>query len=302
MELFLEELIRLLPEKRVRQQEPMDIHTTFRAGGPADYYVEPENREELASVLALCRNRQMPYYILGNGSNLLVGDRGYPGVMVSMGKGWSGITVEGDRIRAGAGALLSAVARAALKQGLDGLAFAAGIPGTVGGAVVMNAGAYGSEMAGILAGATVLAPDGQVLVLPVEELELGYRRSCIPDKGYVVLEAEFALQPGDPAEIQALMESLAARRRAKQPLEYPSAGSTFKRPEGYFAGKLIQEAGLKGFSVGDAQVSEKHCGFVINRGQATAADIRKLCSLVQERVKADSGVELELEVKVLGEF
>lgn len=302
MELFLEELIRLLPEKRVRQQEPMDIHTTFRAGGPADYYVEPENREELASVLALCRNRQMPYYILGNGSNLLVGDRGYPGVMVSMGKGWSGITVEGDRIRAGAGALLSAVARAALKQGLDGLAFAAGIPGTVGGAVVMNAGAYGSEMAGILAGATVLAPDGQVLVLPVEELELGYRRSCIPDKGYVVLEAEFALQPGDPAEIQALMENLAARRRAKQPLEYPSAGSTFKRPEGYFAGKLIQEAGLKGFSVGDAQVSEKHCGFVINRGQATAADIRKLCSLVQERVKADSGVELELEVKVLGEF
>lgn len=302
MELFLEELIRLLPEKRVRQQEPMDIHTTFRAGGPADYYVEPENREELASVLALCRNRQMPYYILGNGSNLLVGDRGYPGVMVSMGKGWSGITVEGDRIRAGAGALLSAVARAALKQGLDGLAFAAGIPGTVGGAVVMNAGAYGSEMAGILAGATVLAPDGQVLVLPVEELELGYRRSCIPDKGYVVLEAEFALQPGDPAEIQALMEDLAARRRAKQPLEYPSAGSTFKRPEGYFAGKLIQEAGLKGFSVGDAQVSEKHCGFVINRGQATAADIRKLCSLVQERVKADSGVELELEVKVLGEF
>lgn len=166
----------------------------------------------------------------------------------------------------------------------------------------MNAGAYGSEMAGILAGATVLAPDGQVLVLPVEELELGYRRSCIPDKGYVVLEAEFALQPGDPAEIQALMENLAARRRAKQPLEYPSAGSTFKRPEGYFAGKLIQEAGLKGFSVGDAQVSEKHCGFVINRGQATAADIRKLCSLVQERVKADSGVELELEVKVLGEF
>lgn len=302
MELFLEELIRLLPEKRVRQQEPMDIHTTFRAGGPADYYVEPENREELASVLALCRNRQMPYYILGNGSNLLVGDRGYPGVMVSMGKGWSRITVEGDRIRAGAGALLSAVARAALKQGLDGLAFAAGIPGTVGGAVVMNAGAYGSEMAGILAGATVLAPDGQVLVLPVEELELGYRRSCIPDKGYVVLEAEFALQPGDPAEIQALMENLAARRRAKQPLEYPSAGSTFKRPEGYFAGKLIQEAGLKGFSVGDAQVSEKHCGFVINRGQATAADIRKLCSLVQERVKADSGVELELEVKVLGEF
>ena len=300
--MFLEKLETILPEERLREKELMDTHTTFRTGGPADYYVEPENREQLAAVLALCREQGVPFYILGNGSNLLVGDKGYRGVMVSMGRAWSRILVEGCYIRAGAGAALSAVAREAQKNGLTGLEFAAGIPGTVGGAVVMNAGAYGSEMSGVLTRVTVLAPDGQFLVLGAGELELGYRRSCIPEREYVVLDAEFKLVPGDPERIQAYMNELSMKRRSRQPLEYPSAGSTFKRPEGHFAGKLIMDAGLRGFSVGGAAVSEKHCGFVINRGGALASDIMELCRIIQTRVRDQYGVELEMEVKVLGDF
>ena len=299
---FAEELERLVPEGRLRRKEPMEAHTTFRAGGPADYYVEPENGEMLWAVLDLCRQKGIPFYILGNGSNLLVGDLGYPGVMVAMGKDWSRVRADGCSVRAGAGALLSTVAKTALKNSLTGLEFAAGIPGTVGGAVVMNAGAYGSDMSAVLEQVTVLAPDGRILKLEKEALGLGYRRSCIQDQGYVVLEAEFGLESGQAGEIQAVMEDLAVRRRTRQPLEYPSAGSTFKRPEGYFAGKLIEEAGLKGLALGGAQVSEKHCGFVINRGQATAADVLGLCRLVQKRVKEHAGVTLELEVKLLGDF
>lgn len=298
----MEELRKILHDQQIRTEEPMSRHTTFRVGGPADIYVEPSGVSELAAVLALCRERQIPGYILGNGSNLLVSDQGYRGVMIAMGKTWADISVEGTHIRAGAGALLSQVAKRALQASLTGLEFAAGIPGSVGGAAVMNAGAYGSEMAAVLERVTVLTPEGETRILSAEELELGYRTSCIPRCGYVVLEAEFGLAPGEEEVISRRMEELALQRRTKQPLEYPSAGSTFKRPQGYFAGKLIQDAGLRGFCVGGAQVSEKHCGFVINRGGATAADILKLCRTVQEKVQEQFGVCLEMEVKLLGDF
>lgn len=302
MKEFIDKLREILPEEQIRTMEPMAAHTTFRVGGPADYFTEPGDEETLAQVQALCRREGMASYILGNGSNLLVSDSGYRGMMILLGKAWSGITVDGSRICAGAGAMLSAVSRQAWKAGLTGLEFASGIPGTVGGAVVMNAGAYGSEMSAVLKSARVMTAEGEVLTIPAGELSLGYRTSCIPAKGYTVLEAEFALEPGDPAAIGSRMEELAAQRRQKQPLEYPSAGSTFKRPEGYFAGKLIQDAGLRGFRVGGAQVSEKHCGFVINKGGASASDIMQLCCQVQQKVRDQFGVELELEVKVLGDF
>ena len=282
--------------------EPMSRHTTFRTGGPADIYIEPSGVEELKQVLDICREGNVAYTIIGNGSNLLVGDGGYRGVLISFGKPFAQVTIEGAQVRTGAGALLSAVAKQVLNASLTGFEFAAGIPGTIGGAVVMNAGAYGGELCQVLREATVLTPEGEVKTLPAEELELGYRTSCIQKNGYIVLEAVLQLQPGNADDIRAVMDALASKRRKKQPLEYPSAGSTFKRPEGHFAGRLIQDAGLRGFRVGGAQVSEKHCGFVINRDHATSADILSLCRQVQEKVKAQFGVELELEVKLLGEF
>ncbi|MEI3167852.1 MAG: UDP-N-acetylmuramate dehydrogenase [Lachnospiraceae bacterium] len=282
--------------------EPMSRHTTFRTGGPADIYIEPSGVEELKQVLDICREENVAYTIIGNGSNLLVGDGGYRGVLISFGKPFAQVTIEGAQVRTGAGALLSAVAKQVLNASLTGFEFAAGIPGTIGGAVVMNAGAYGGELCQVLREATVLTPEGEVKTLPAEELELGYRTSCVQKNGYIVLEAVLQLQPGNADDIRAVMDALASKRREKQPLEYPSAGSTFKRPEGHFAGRLIQDAGLRGFRVGGAQVSEKHCGFVINRDHATSADILSLCRQVQEKVKAQFGVELELEVKLLGEF
>lgn len=299
---FVKALESQLPGVRIRLGEPMSRHTTFRVGGPADYFVEPENTAQLMAVLGLCSSFDMPFYLLGNGSNLLVGDGGYRGVMIALGDAWSGMSVDGNWIHAGAGATLAAAARLACRHALTGLEFAAGIPGTIGGAVVMNAGAYGSEMAAVLRGARVLTPEGKVLALSADQLELGYRKSCILRKHYVVLEVDLELQPGEEKAIRQRMEELAIQRRTKQPLEYPSAGSTFKRPEGYFAGKLIQDAGLRGFAVGGAQVSEKHCGFVINRSGASAADILELCRQVQKRVRQQFGVELELEVRLLGEF
>ena len=282
--------------------EPMSRHTTFRTGGPADIYIEPSGVEELKQVLDICREENVAYTIIGNGSNLLVGDGGYRGVLISFGKPFAQVTIEGAQVRTGAGALLSAVAKQVLNASLTGFEFAAGIPGTIGGAVVMNAGAYGGELCQVLREATVLTPEGEVKTLLAEELELGYRTSCVQKNGYIVLEAVLQLQPGNADDIRAVMDALASKRREKQPLEYPSAGSTFKRPEGHFAGRLIQDAGLRGFRVGGAQVSEKHCGFVINRDHATSAEILSLCRQVQEKVKAQSGVELELEVKLLGEF
>ena len=299
---FYNQLINCIDKERVLVDEPMKKHTTFRVGGNADYFVMPQSAEEVKNIVALCKEAQMPYYILGNGSNLLVGDKGYRGVIIQIYKEMNDIRIEGDRVVAQAGALLSRVGTATLEAELTGFEFAAGIPGTVGGAVVMNAGAYGGEMKDIIASATVLTQDGDIITINKEDLELGYRTSVIAKRGYVVLEAEYQLQKGDKEAIRARMDELKVQRVTKQPLEYPSAGSTFKRPEGYFAGKLIQYAGLRGFRVGGAEVSEKHCGFVINKDQATAADILELMRQVSAKVMQEFGVKLEPEVKTLGEF
>ena len=282
--------------------EPMSRHTTFRIGGPADYFVMPSENGQIRDVIRMCREQAVPYYVMGNGSNLLVGDRGFRGVIIQIGRNMSRIDVSGTRIRVQAGALLSKVASAALEASLAGMEFASGIPGTLGGALRMNAGAYGGEMKDIVRGAEVLTAAGEIRQLLVDELGMGYRTSVIARNDYVALGAELSLEPGDPKEIRAKMEELKRRRIEKQPLEYGSAGSTFKRPEGHFAGKLIEEAGLRGYTVGGAQVSEKHCGFVINRGGATAADVMQLMRDVTERVKENSGVTLEPEVKRRGEF
>ena len=243
----------------------------------------------------------MPYYIIGNGSNLLVSDKGYRGVIIQIYKEMNEITVEDGKVKAQAGALLSGIAAKALAAELTGFEFASGIPGTIGGACVMNAGAYGGEMKDVLESVTVLTGEGEIIELGRNELELGYRTSVIAKKGYIVLGAVMKLEHGDAVNIKAYMDELKEKRVTKQPLEYPSAGSTFKRPEGHFAGKLIEDAGLRGFQVGGAQVSEKHCGFVINRDHATAADIMELMRQVQMRVKENSGVDLEPEVKRLGD-
>lgn len=285
----------------VRINESMKRHTSFRAGGEAAWFAIPETVQELNAVLRACKKTNTPWYVIGNGSNLLVSDEGYPGVIISTEK-FDKLEIEGNTVTAGAGVILSKVANMAHKSGLTGLEFAAGIPGSVGGACVMNAGAYGSEMKHVLKTVTVLTKAGEVATLPAEELELGYRTSAIPKAGYFVLEAEMELKEGNQEEIRALMDDLAFRRKDKQPLEFPSAGSTFKRPEGYFAGKLIEDAGLKGFSVGGAQISEKHAGFVINKGDATASDIYALCKVVEKMVMEQFGVELEMEIKLLGSF
>lgn len=299
---FKEELYTIIEKARVMEAEPMKAHTTFRVGGPADYFVVPKSAEEVAGVIRLCKEYGVPYFVEGNGSNLLVGDKGIRGVVLQIFKSMSNICVEGEQITAQAGASLAQIANAALAESLAGFEFAAGIPGTLGGAVVMNAGAYGGEMKDVLASVKVLTEEGEVLELAADELELGYRTSIIPKKNYIVLEARILLKKGNQEEIKGYMDELRKKRIEKQPLEYPSAGSTFKRPEGYFAGKLIQDAGLKGFTVGGAQVSEKHSGFVINKGNATAADIMSLMEQVTELVKKDSGITLEPEVKRVGEF
>lgn len=297
---FCQKLKKQLTAGTLLEREPMSKHTSFRIGGPADLFVQPANEEELWNALHLARQEKVPFFIVGNGSNLLVSDEGFRGMILHTGGMLKDISVEGDVIYAQAGALLSTVAKTALEHGLAGMEFAAGIPGTLGGAVCMNAGAYGGEMKDILLDAEVLTQEGERLVLPVEELNLSYRHSVIFEKNYVVLAAHIRLSRGDTAEIKNRMNELAGARRDKQPLEYPSAGSTFKRPEGYFAGKLIQDAGLKGYTVAGAQVSEKHSGFVINRGGATAEEVRFLIRQVQQKVRSQFGVELEPEVRMLG--
>ena len=292
----------LLGEEKVRISEPMNRHTTFRIGGPADYFLLPSTAEEVKKILEICKEKELPYFILGNGSNLLVSDEGYCGVIIQLYRNYGGITVEGTNIRAGAGTLLSQIASAAKNASLTGFEFAGGIPGTLGGAVVMNAGAYGGEMKDVLKEVTVMTEQGEIMTIPAEKLEMGYRTSLVKKAGYLVLEAVISLKAGDVEEIKAIMKDLTEKRVSKQPLEYPSAGSTFKRPEGYFAGKLIMDAGLRGYQVGGAQVSEKHCGFVINKGNATAADVCGLMKDVQEKVQEQFGVTLEPEVKFLGEF
>lgn len=292
----------LLGEDRVFTEEAMSQHTTFKIGGPADYFLMPDKGEDVGRVIKICKEKEIPYFILGNGSNLLVGDGGYRGAVIQIYRNMSSVTVEGNEITAQAGALLSAVAAAAKNASLTGFEFAGGIPGTIGGAVVMNAGAYGGEMKDVLTEVTVMNAEGDIFTLPTEELELGYRTSIIKTAGYIVLEAKIRLKEGDPEVIRETMKDLTIRRTTKQPLEYPSAGSTFKRPEGYFAGKLIMDSGLAGYQVGGAQVSEKHCGFVINAGDATARDVRTLMDNVRDIVYKKYGVTLEPEVKFLGEF
>lgn len=299
---FYEQLIQITDKESVLLDEPMSRHTTFRIGGCADYFVTPNHIEEIQKIIQLCNKEGIPFYILGNGSNLLVSDSGYRGVIIQLYKKMNRIEVYGTVVKAQVGALLSQVAGVALKKELSGFEFAAGIPGTLGGAVVMNAGAYGGEMKDVLKEVTVLTKDGEILVLKKEELELGYRSSILSKENYIAVEVVLELKQGLGVEIKALMDDLKERRITKQPLEYPSAGSTFKRPEGYFAGKLIEDAGLRGFRIGGAQVSEKHCGFVINRGNATAAEVVRLMQEVSDIVEEKFGVPLEPEVKKLGEF
>ncbi len=302
----------IVGKENLLKDVPMSRYTTFRVGGNASYLVSVENEEILIALLKLLKENNLPYYLLGNGSNLLVSDQGYDGVMIRFVGDFSKIewaeqtrqsAAWSDSVPdAGAAVMLTHMAQAAAEHGLAGMEFAYGIPGTVGGAIVMNAGAYGGEMCQIVESVRLLDEDLQIVTLKGDEMAFGYRTSILKRKPYVVLSVRIKLHPGDKKEIMAKMNTNMTARKEKQPLEYPSAGSTFKRPEGHFAGKLIQDAGLRGYRVGGAQVSEKHCGFVINTGNAAAADIYHLIRDVQSKVRETSGVTLEPEVIMLGKF
>ena len=284
-------------------REPMASHTTFKIGGAADLFVQPTSEFQIMLLLGAAAKERTPVTVVGRGSNLLVADEGIRGMVLCLGEGFGKIRLEdGGRLVCQAGASLASVCKAAMENSLTGLEFAWGIPGTIGGAVVMNAGAYGGEMKDILSSVTVLKENGEEEVILADQLQMGYRTSVIKEKGYVVLEAVLHLEKGDAGQIAGRMEELKRKRVEKQPLEFPSAGSTFKRPEGYFAGKLIMDAGLRGYRVGGASISEKHCGFVVNDQEATARDIRTLMEDVQRIVRERFQVELEPEVKFLGEF
>lgn len=287
---------KFLPAEQILRQEPMNRHTTFRTGGPAELFLEIRSAAELQKLLTFFYESGTKYFVLGNGSNLLVDDSGYDGVILHIADGFREIRVAEEKITAQAGALLGRAASAALEHSLTGLEFAFGIPGSVGGAAVMNAGAYDGEMSQVVNLVRGFTADGREVEYQNKELEFGYRKSILKREKIVVTEVEFKLSGGIRKEISAKMADFTERRRTKQPLEYPSAGSTFKRPEGYFAGKLIMDAGLKGMRIGGAQVSEKHCGFIVNRGGATAADIRQLMEKVQITVREKFGVELEPEI------
>ena len=293
------QLLSIVGENGVKENEPMSKHTTFRVGGNADFFIVPETISQIQQIVSLAKKENVPYLFIGNGSNLLVSDEGIRGMVIEMTK-MNQVVVEGMCLRALAGITLASLSREALNHELEGFEFAGGIPGTLGGAVSMNAGAYGGEMKDVIKEATVLDDKGEIKTLSKEELELGYRTSIVGRNHYVVLEAVIELTKGTKEEILEKMEDLAIRRREKQPLEYASAGSTFKRPEGYFAGKLIDDAGLRGFGIGGAKVSDKHCGFIINTGNATAFDVRRLIIEVQNRVEDKFGIRLETEVKFIG--
>lgn len=287
---------------QVLEHEPMARHTTMRVGGPAEILFSPAGEGELLFAVREAKRAGAPFRIIGNGSNLLVLDGGLPGLTIRLGEAFSKISVDGNQIRAQAGALLSRVAAAARDASLTGLEFASGIPGSAGGGMAMNAGAYGGQLSDVFEGCRALDPEtGIISALGPAEMALGYRESAALSRGLIVTEAAFRLTAGDRSAIQAKMDDLSARRREKQPLNLPSAGSTFKRPEGYFAGALIEQAGLKGLRVGGACVSEKHAGFVVNDRNATARDVLDLIRLVQARVLEHSGVRLETEVRILGE-
>ncbi|MCR5580885.1 MAG: UDP-N-acetylmuramate dehydrogenase [Pseudobutyrivibrio sp.] len=293
------ELKNKFPNSVIYVDEPMKAHTTFRIGGVADVYVEPDY-DDIVPMISFLGKSDAPFMVIGNGSNLLVSDDGIEGVVISLGKQSDEITIEGDIVSVQAGALLSKVSNKAAAAGLTGLEFASGIPGSIGGAVYMNAGAYGGEIKDILISAQVLTKDHEVVDMSPEELELSYRHSILMEEGGYVLSAKLKLQAGDSEAITARIDEIRQMRTEKQPLNYPSAGSTFKRPEGYFAGKLIDDAGLRGYTVGGAQVSEKHCGFVINRESATASDVLQLMRDVDDKVYDLFGVHLEPEVRIIG--
>lgn len=298
---LIQELKNALTEQNILQYENMANHTSFRIGGAADIYISPHNGEEIKTIITIAKKHNVAVTIIGNGSNLLVRDKGIRGIVIQIGKDMNHISVEGQKIKAQAGALLSSIGAAALQHHLKGFEFASGIPGSLGGAVCMNAGAYGGEMKDVVLEVEVLTKELEVKTLSVKELELNYRYSVIPEKEYIVLSAVIQLEKGEYDVIQCRMTELAEQRRQKQPLNFASAGSTFKRPEGYFAGKLISDADLKGYSIGDAQVSEKHGGFIINKGNATCIEVLELIKHCQKVVFEKFGVLLETEVKVIGE-
>ena len=286
----------------ILKNEPMRRHTTFCVGGEAEAFLRIRNKEQLEKLIPYFKLAELPYFVIGNGSNLLVGDKGYHGIILYLGDGMDQIQVDGNRLTIQAGCLMSRIAREACEHALTGFEFASGIPGSIGGGVVMNAGAYDGELGQIVTKVWVMNEEGEILVLNNQDMEFGYRTSVIKKRPFIVVQVEMELQPGNQEEIAAKMTELNRRRRDKQPLQYPSAGSTFKRPQGYFAGKLIMDAGLRGYSIGGACVSEKHCGFIINKNHASAADVAEVICEVQERVKEKFGVTLETEVILLGDF
>jgi len=297
---FACDLESFLKKEDIKIDETMGKYTSFKVGGPADILVTPEDSKEVLSVIDICKRKKVPYYIMGNGSNLLVKDGGIRGIVIKLTK-LNNIKVDGERIIAGSGSAIKDISQTALENNLTGIEFACGIPGSVGGAVAMNAGAYNGEISSIIESVCIVDNHGEVKNINLEQLELGYRMSSILKYGYTVLEVTFKLQNGEHEKIYDRIENLNRRRNEKQPLEYPSAGSTFKRPEGHFAAKLIEDSGLKGTSVGDAQVSEKHSGFIINKGNASAKDILDLIKIVQVTVKKKFDVDLYTEVRIIGE-
>lgn len=287
-------------ENDVKIDEKLSSYVNFKVGGPADILLIPKSKEQVIKSVAVCKENKIPFYLIGNGSNILVRDGGFRGVVISL-KEVNNVIVDRDKIEAECGAMLKAISDKAMENSLTGFEFACGIPGTIGGAVFMNAGAYDGEISHVIESAEIIDEEGNVVRLSNEDLDFGYRSSIVMKKGYTVLSAVFKLEKGQVKTIKELVDNLTDKRESKQPLEYPSAGSTFKRPTGYFAGKLIQDAGLKGYSIGGAAVSEKHSGFVINKGNATAKNITDLIRYIQDEVKRQFGVELHPEVRIIGE-
>lgn len=298
------ELIKIFRDKdigKIMFDEPMKNHTSFKIGGPADVMIIPYSEDELVNAIKLCRDNNIQFYIMGNGTNLLVRDGGMRGAVIKINEGLNKVTVDGNKVYCQAGALVTGVSRTAFSHSLTGFEFANGIPGTIGGAVTMNAGAYGGEVKDVITRVRVIDKDNNILEYSNSEMNFRYRGSKVVDEGLIVLSMEMELKPGNYDEIEAVMKDLTFKRTSKQPLELPSGGSTFKRPEGYFAGKLIDDAGLRGLRYRGAQVSEKHCGFVVNIDNATCADVTHLISVVQKSVRDKFGVELEMEIKLIGE-
>lgn len=300
-EFIYKQLLNILEEDSIKVDEPMKKHISFKVGGPADFLVKPKTEEELSQVIKFAKKENIHFIVIGNGSNLLVKDGGIRGMVIELSDNFNNYEIEGNIIKAQSGALLAVLGRNALKNSLTGFEFASGIPGTLGGALAMNAGAYGGEMKQVVKSVRLMDREGNIFKLSNEEMKFEYRRSILTTNDYIVLSAAIELQQGNTDEIKETMEDYANRRSTKQPLKFPSAGSTFKRPEGHFAAKLIDDCGLRGLSLRGAQVSDKHCGFVINPGEANAKDILDLIFIVKITVNAKFGIMLEEEVKILGE-